>query len=132
MPKGAQYLPDKCNYKLDKGIRLEIKQCHLCGLIQLNNDAVQNTPISINEIIRSDERKNRGHFISILFDCKIINGLRKDLKYTKGDPIHGVLKWHNKSSDKLIPVHKMNERIIERKTTEKYYQTDFGITRVIL
>ena len=40
MPKAAQYLPDKQTLKNDKGVRLVVRQCSGCGLVQLTNKPV--------------------------------------------------------------------------------------------
>jgi SAM-dependent methyltransferase len=40
MPKAAQHMPDEKGLSSDRGIYLVIRQCALCGLIQLDNDPV--------------------------------------------------------------------------------------------
>ena len=40
MPQAAQHMPDKKALSADKGINLTLKQCSLCGLIQLDNKPV--------------------------------------------------------------------------------------------
>lgn len=40
MPKAAQHMPEKKGLSADKDIKLEIKQCSSCGLIQLSNEPV--------------------------------------------------------------------------------------------
>ena len=40
MPKAAQHLPDATTVADDRGCNLEICQCSLCGLVQLNSDPV--------------------------------------------------------------------------------------------
>ena len=40
MPYGAQNLPTTQTLSADKGIEIEVRQCPMCGLIQLNNAPV--------------------------------------------------------------------------------------------
>ena len=40
MPYGAQQLPTMQMLETDRGIKIEVRQCPMCGLIQLNNDPV--------------------------------------------------------------------------------------------
>ena len=40
MPKAAQYYPDKKEFKRDKGIVLDVRQCSNCGLVQLKQKPV--------------------------------------------------------------------------------------------
>ena len=83
------------------------------------------TPILVNEIIRSPERVNRGHFISFLFDCQLISEPIQQ-------PQHGEWKWHEECPSDLIPVHMMYKEVINGKTPEKECVSDFGISRIIL
>lgn len=67
-------------------------------------------PLAINEVICS--RKTRGHFISLLYECKLISSLDKGLKFGKGTPKSGQWAWHDKCPDNIISVHKMYEKFI--------------------
>jgi ADP-ribose pyrophosphatase len=60
-------------------------------------------PIFYNEIRL--KQKNRSHFISLLFECKIVTGPKKNLKYIKGLPKVGQWKWHDKCPKNLIKPH---------------------------
>jgi colanic acid biosynthesis protein WcaH len=62
-------------------------------------------PLAINEII-NPKRRNRGHFISLLYECKLITPLDKKLEFKKGTPKPGQWAWHNKCPDNLLSVHK--------------------------
>jgi len=68
-------------------------------------------PLAINEII-IPLRKNRGHFISLLYECKLISSLNKNLKFEKGVPKPGQWAWHNKCPDNIISVHKIYRKFI--------------------
>jgi ADP-ribose pyrophosphatase YjhB (NUDIX family) len=64
------------------------------------------TPLAINEVIH-DKRKNRGHFISLLYRCSFVTQPNESLK-CKGDLPHpNEWQWHNFCPDNIIPVHQM-------------------------
>jgi len=69
-------------------------------------------PIAINEIILPD-RRNRGHFISLLYKCELRYPPDKSLMYLKGKPENGQWAWHKKCPDNLIPVHSIYKKYIE-------------------
>lgn len=68
-------------------------------------------PIAINEVI-CPKRKERGHFISLLYKCKLISKLPEELKYQGGKPRAGQWAWHNKCPKNIISVHKMYKKFI--------------------
>lgn len=68
-------------------------------------------PLAINEVIYPT-RKNRGHFISLLYECSLISSLKGNLKYRKGAPKSGEWAWHKKCPSDIIPVHKMYKKFI--------------------
>ena len=63
-------------------------------------------PLAINEVIHSS-RKNRGHFISLLYECRLISSLDKDIRYETGIPKPGEWAWHGKCPEDIIPAHEM-------------------------
>jgi len=67
-------------------------------------------PIEINEMI--DWKKNdRGHFISILFECSLFSNFKpKNKNLTETDP--GFLKWHDKCPDNLLGWHEVYRKYI--------------------
>ena len=69
-------------------------------------------PISINELIHKD-RNNRGHFISILFSCKL-KGLpdKKNRCLDIQNPKNNQWMWFSKAPENLLEVHKIYKRII--------------------
>ena len=68
-------------------------------------------PLVINEVILPS-LKNRGHFISLLYECTLISSLDKNLKFEKGIPKPGQWAWHNKYPDNIIPIHQMYRKFI--------------------
>lgn len=66
----------------------------------------------VNEVI-IPARRNRGHFISLLYECTLISPLDENLKYEKGIPKPGQWAWYNKCPKNIIPVHRMYRKFIE-------------------
>lgn len=64
-----------------------------------------NKPLEINEIIL--DQNNRGHFISLLFECVIIASLDEKLKYHGGSPKAGEWAWHKTCPDNLLSVQEI-------------------------
>ena len=81
-------------------------------------------PIMISEVIRSQSRRNRGHFISFLFSCTLIS----DPIHQKGYGKHG---WFKKCPDSLIPVHLMYKNILNDLKPSSGCKSDFGTSKVI-
>jgi len=66
---------------------------------------VGSNPIAVCEMMAPD-RDVRGHFISLLYVCSIVSGLKDTLKASALDePKHGQWKWHEKCPDSLIRQH---------------------------
>ena len=63
-----------------------------------------NYPLAINETML--KQKNRGHFISLLYSCKLILEPDINLKYLKGTPTVGEWAWHDSCPETLILPHK--------------------------
>ena len=70
-----------------------------------------NSPLALNEAI-DPFRRERGHFISLLYECELISPLDRKLKWTKGNPKRGEWAWHDKCPAGLIPVHEMYREYI--------------------
>lgn len=68
-------------------------------------------PLAINEVI-IPSRRTRGHFISLLYECKLISPLDEEFRYKKGTPKSGQWAWCNQCPKNIIPVHKMYQRFI--------------------
>ncbi len=64
------------------------------------------TPLAINEIIHPS-RKNRGHFISLLYRCTLTGPLDEKIKFCGGNPRPGEWAWHDKCPDNIIPIHEI-------------------------
>lgn len=68
-------------------------------------------PLAINEII-DPVRRLRGHFISLLFECRLTSALNKELQYQQGLLQAGQWAWHKKCPKNLISVHKIYRKFI--------------------
>lgn len=61
-------------------------------------------PLAINEIILG--RKDRGHFISLLYQCQLLAPLDEKLKCLNAEsPGPNEWLWHSSCPANLIPVH---------------------------
>ena len=82
------------------------------ALIELGAEIVfEEDPLAFNEDIHPS-RKNRGHFISLLYECRLIRSLDKDIKYEIGTPKPGEWAWHDRCPKDIIPVHEMYRKFI--------------------
>ena len=63
-------------------------------------------PLAIKELIIPD-LKERGHFISFLFDCCLLSPPREDLRYRKGEPEAGQWRWFSTCPSDLLEVHRI-------------------------
>jgi len=85
---------------------------HAVALNELGADVeFQNNPLSINEVIHP-RRRNRGHFISFLFECRLMNSLNREMRYEEGVPRPGVWAWHDRCPRNIISVHEMYRNFI--------------------
>jgi colanic acid biosynthesis protein WcaH len=69
-------------------------------------------PISITQIILP-ERKNRAHFISLLYECKLTGTPDLALKYNAGIPKSGEWSWHHGCPDDILEVHEIYRKFMQ-------------------
>jgi colanic acid biosynthesis protein WcaH len=69
-------------------------------------------PISIKEIIHPT-RKDRGHFISLLYYCTLTTVPDENLRFKGGVPQRDQWMWHSSAPDNLIDVHEMYREFID-------------------
>jgi ADP-ribose pyrophosphatase YjhB (NUDIX family) len=72
----------------------------------------EGSPALITEIIEP-AHTIRGHFISLLFRCRLSSPLDDDLRYVSGQPRAGEWAWHQGCPTDLIPVHEIYRGLIE-------------------
>lgn len=68
-------------------------------------------PLAVNESFT--ERRTRGHFISFLYECRLVSGPDPELRYTSGAPSRGVFAWFLEQPEDFLDVH--------RKLYSKYF-----------
>jgi len=68
-------------------------------------------PLVIKECVHNS-RKVRGHFISLLYKCKLTSPLDNALKYQQGAPGPGQWAWHDKCPGDLLEVQQMYREYI--------------------
>jgi ADP-ribose pyrophosphatase YjhB (NUDIX family) len=68
-------------------------------------------PIAINEVIH-ETRKNRGHFISLLYRCSLVEQPDERLRCKSALPNKNEWLWHDACPDNIISVHEMYRKLI--------------------
>ncbi len=63
-------------------------------------------PLAIHEVIDRN-RRNRSHFISLLFQCRLLSPPAAGLKFKGRSPKAGQWKWHPKCPENIIDVHEI-------------------------
>ncbi|OGS10304.1 MAG: hypothetical protein A2386_00585, partial [Elusimicrobia bacterium RIFOXYB1_FULL_48_9] len=63
-------------------------------------------PIAVNQII-VPKRKNRGHFISLLYECRLTKAPDNGLKYAGAAPKPGEWAWFAECPENIIAFHGM-------------------------
>jgi ADP-ribose pyrophosphatase YjhB (NUDIX family) len=70
-------------------------------------------PLAIREVIHPT-RKDRGHFISLLFLCELTGPLNESLRFHGEPPVSGQWSWHEHCPEDLIPVHDMYRAFLQK------------------
>jgi ADP-ribose pyrophosphatase YjhB (NUDIX family) len=66
-------------------------------------------PICVEEIIEPD-RRVRGHFVSLIYNCRLTTPPSDGLRYLGGIPQRGQWMWHDRYPPNMIAVHKGYQR----------------------
>jgi len=69
-------------------------------------------PIAVNQVIHPT-RKNRGHFISLLYACSLQAPPAQALAFCGEAPRPGQWAWHEMCPEDLIPVHQMYRKYLQ-------------------
>jgi ADP-ribose pyrophosphatase YjhB (NUDIX family) len=69
------------------------------------------SPLAINEVIQR-ERADRGHFVSLLYRCRLVSLLSERLEFKGNLPKPGEWQWHKECPENIIAVHKMYQKFI--------------------
>jgi len=73
------------------------------------------SPLSLQEILKPNA-KERGHIISMLYRCRLLNAPDASLRFEQGSPKPGRWLWHDKCPDNLIEEQRSYERYFRRGT----------------
>jgi colanic acid biosynthesis protein WcaH len=63
-------------------------------------------PLAVHEIIDA-RRKARGHFISLLYRCRLVTRLLENRRFQPGRPAADQWMWHEAFPKNMIPPHKI-------------------------
>ncbi|HLP98582.1 MAG TPA: hypothetical protein VK149_09065 [Sideroxyarcus sp.] len=72
----------------------------------------EQTPLAINELMARG-RNTRGHFISLLYDCRLTSPLDPARAYASGAIRHGEWAWHATCPENLIPSQGVYKKFID-------------------
>jgi colanic acid biosynthesis protein WcaH len=68
-------------------------------------------PLAVNEVIEP-ARRVRGHFISFLYECRLIRPPAERLRHKRGALKPGQWAWHTTCPSNIIPVHEMYRKFL--------------------
>lgn len=68
-------------------------------------------PLALNERIHPS-RKERGHFISLLYQCFLIAPPTESLRYQSGAPQPNQWMWHSACPENILTCHEMYRKFI--------------------
>ena len=68
-------------------------------------------PIAINEIF-VPHRRERGHFIALLYSCSLVGSPDDSLRHAGGTPRPMQWRWFDRCPDELIAVHEIYRKYI--------------------
>lgn len=69
-------------------------------------------PLAIREVI-DPIRKNRGHFISLLYRCDLVSPPDENLRHLGGAPRKDQWAWHANCPDNILDVQEMYREFID-------------------
>ena len=72
----------------------------------------EDAPLTVRSQI-TEKRDVRGHFISLLYSCRIVTPLDPAKKAIGAEPENGQWCWHRRSPDNLLPVHESFRMFID-------------------
>jgi colanic acid biosynthesis protein WcaH len=70
-------------------------------------------PVAINQLFHP-AKKNRGHFISLLYECRLTGELdrQREYKALTGKPQPGEWLWHSGCPENILEVHKIYRKFM--------------------
>jgi colanic acid biosynthesis protein WcaH len=76
--------------------------------------AFREPPLAVHEIIHPDW-KQRGHFLSFLYACRLATPADPARRYGGGAPRHGQWAWHEGCPPDLLSAHDMYRGVLDRR-----------------
>jgi len=70
------------------------------------------TPLHMSELM-APHRDVRGHFVSLLYRCRVLGAPASGLEYLGGAPTHGQWHWHKACPKDLLTVHEIYRQHID-------------------
>ena len=67
--------------------------------------------LNVHEFIEP-ERRTRGHFISLLYECSLNGEPAAERAWAGGNPRHGQWAWFGRCPEKLLKVHEVYRKFI--------------------
>lgn len=90
------------------------KRINFVAKNELNSSVKYNpVPIDINELF-DQKNDERGHFISLLFECHLVSQLDPKKKNENIIPNHGEWKWHNSCPNNLLDVQECYRKFFRK------------------
>lgn len=83
-------------------------------------------PCAVNEIMVPFSV--RGHFISLLYECRLAGPLPEALRYDGGERHHGVWAWHASCPEDLIPAQSVYRDWLDTKAVRRSGIEPGGVT----
>ena len=72
------------------------------------------SPLAVTEFIHTS-RKDRGHFVSLLYKCRLTGTPDNMRMYRAGRPKPGEWAWHSGCPENLLSFHKVYRRYLQSK-----------------
>ena len=69
------------------------------------------SPSLVHESI-APQRRDRGHFISLLYQCRLMSDLDEGRRYAPDAPMSGQWLWHERCPENLIPEQRVYATLI--------------------
>lgn len=89
------------------------ERIHKVALSELGCDvSCGETPLALREVM-AEQRNVRGHFLSLLFACRLLAPPAPALKFSPEMPMNGQWRWHEHCPADLIREHEMYRCFIQ-------------------
>jgi len=80
------------------------QRVHATALEELGATVEFAEPPIIEQIIEP-ERRVRGHYVSLVYKCRLLSAPSPAMSFTEGEPMRGQWAWHTRCPENMIAVH---------------------------